>query len=92
MMDDADLMAVPKLANKAMLKHDNVRDVELLLLPERVVLLNKSGAAILGLCDGSRTVRQVVDQLEHDFETADLANDVMTFLQDARGRGWVVVA
>ncbi|WIX80417.1 pyrroloquinoline quinone biosynthesis peptide chaperone PqqD [Amycolatopsis carbonis] len=91
-MDESDLRAIPKLATKAMLKHDNVRDVELLLLPERVVLLNKSGAAILGLCDGSRTVRQLVDQLEQDFEAADLANDVMTFLQDARGRGWVVVS
>ena len=91
-MNESELAAVPKLATKAMLKHDNVRDVELLLLPERVVLLNKSGAAILGLCDGSRTVRQVVDQLEHDFEAADLATDVMKFLHDARGRGWVVVA
>ncbi|MEV6905069.1 pyrroloquinoline quinone biosynthesis peptide chaperone PqqD [Amycolatopsis sp. NPDC051372] len=91
-MDESDLTAIPKLATKAMLKHDSVRDVELLLLPERVVLLNKSGAAILGLCDGSRTVRQLVDQLEQDFAAADLANDVMTFLQDARGRGWVVVS
>ncbi|GAA3588214.1 hypothetical protein GCM10022222_85990 [Amycolatopsis ultiminotia] len=90
-MDETDLTAIPKLATKAMLKHDNVRDVELLLLPERVVLLNKSGAAILGLCDGSRTVRQLVVQLEEDFDAADLGNDVMTFLQDARGRGWVVV-
>lgn len=90
-MDTGDLTATPRLATKAMLKHDSVRDVELLLLPERVVLLNKSSAAILGLCDGSRTVRQLVEQLEHDFEAADLANDVMMFLQDASGRGWVVV-
>jgi pyrroloquinoline quinone biosynthesis protein D len=90
-MDETDLTAIPKLATKAMLRHDSVRDVVLLLLPERVVLLNKSGAAILGLCDGSRTVREVVAQLEQDFEAVDLANDVMTFLQDARGRGWVVV-
>lgn len=90
-MDETDLTAVPKLVAKAMLKHDTVRGVELLLLPERVVLLNKSGAAILGLCDGSRTVRQLVTQLEQDFEAADLVNDVMTFLEDARGRGWVVV-
>jgi pyrroloquinoline quinone biosynthesis protein D len=89
-MDEPDLTAIPKLATKAMLKHDNVRDVELLLLPERVVLLNTSGAAILGLCDGSRTVRQVVAQLEQDFQAADLTNDVLTFLKDARGRGWVV--
>ncbi|TNC18945.1 pyrroloquinoline quinone biosynthesis peptide chaperone PqqD [Amycolatopsis alkalitolerans] len=90
-MDESDLAAVPRLATKAMLKHDSVRDVELLLLPERVVLLNKSGAAILGLCDGSRTVRQVIAQLEQDFEAVDLGNDVLTFLKDARGRGWVVV-
>lgn len=91
MMDTDDLTAIPRLATKAMLKHDSVRDVELLLLPERVVLLNKSGAAILGLCDGSRTVRQLVDQLDHDFEATDLTSDVMSFLQDASGRGWVVV-
>jgi pyrroloquinoline quinone biosynthesis protein D len=90
-MDTDDLTATPRLATKAMLKYDNVRDVELLLLPERVVLLNKSSAAILGLCDGSRTVRQLVERLEHDFEATDLANDVMSFLQDASGRGWVVV-
>lgn len=90
-MDESDLTAVPKLASKAMLKHDSVRDVALLLLPERVVLLNTSGAAILRLCDGSRTVQELVAQLEHDFEAVDLTNDVMTFLKDARGRGWVVV-
>lgn len=90
-MDESDLTAVPKLATKAMLRHDSVRDVTLLLLPERVVLLNTSGAAILGLCDGSRTVQEVVVQLEHDFEAVDLRNDVMTFLKDARGRGWVVI-
>ncbi|MFJ8917811.1 pyrroloquinoline quinone biosynthesis peptide chaperone PqqD [Amycolatopsis sp. NPDC102389] len=90
-MDDSDLAATPRLATKAMLKHDSVRGVELLLLPERVVLLNKSGAAILGLCDGSRTVRQLVEQLEREFEATDLVNDVMTFLRDASGRGWVVV-
>lgn len=91
MMDEDDLTAIPRLATKAMLRHDSVRDVELLLLPERVVVLNTSGAAILGLCDGSRTVQQVVARLEQEFEAADLANDVLTFLQDACGRGWVVV-
>lgn len=91
MMAGDDLTATPRLATKAMLKHDGVRGVELLLLPERVVLLNKSGAAILGLCDGSRTVRQLVDQLEHEFDATDLVNDVMSFLDDASGQGWVVV-
>jgi pyrroloquinoline quinone biosynthesis protein D len=90
-MTAPDLTATPRLATKAMLKHDSVRDVELLLLPERVVLLNKSGAAILGLCDGSRTVQELVERLERDFEATDLGNDILAFLEDASGRGWVVV-
>lgn len=90
-MDKPELTATPRLATKAMLKHDSVREAELLLLPERVVRLNTSGAAILRLCDGSRTVRQVVAQLEHDFEVTGLVNDVVAFLQDAHGQGWVVV-
>lgn len=85
------LTATPRLATKAMLKHDRVRDVELLLLPERVVVLNTSSAAILGLCDGNRTVQQLVEKLEHDFEATELADDVLAFLDDASGRGWVVV-
>ena len=32
-MTGNDLTATPRLATKAMLKHDRVRDVELLLLP-----------------------------------------------------------
>ncbi|TDD37354.1 pyrroloquinoline quinone biosynthesis peptide chaperone PqqD [Saccharopolyspora elongata] len=91
-MDETDLTATPRLVTKAMLKHDSVRDAELLLLPERVVRLNASGAAILRLCDGSRTVWQVVAQLEHDFEATGLTNDVVEFLQDAHGWGWVVIA
>jgi pyrroloquinoline quinone biosynthesis protein D len=90
-MTGDDLTATPRLATKAMLKHDRVRDVELLLLPERVVVLNKSGAAILGLCNGTRTVRELVEQLERDFEATDLVGDIMSFLEDATGRGWVVV-
>lgn len=89
-MPGDDLTATPRLAAKAMLKHDTVRDVELLLLPERVVLLNTSSAAILGLCDGSRTVREMIEKLEHDFAVTDLADDVVSFLADAGGQGWVV--
>lgn len=90
-MNEVDLEATPALVAKAMLRHDKVRDTELLLLPERVVRLNDSGAAILRLCDGTRTVRGVVDQLQRDFGVADLTGDVLTFLARARGHGWVVL-
>lgn len=80
----------PRLVPKAMLKHDKVRDADMLLLPERVVRLNTSGAAILRLCDGTRTVRELVDRLEEEFGATGLIDDVLTFLRDAHGQGWVV--
>lgn len=90
-MDNADLTVTPRLAAKAILKHDSVRNIELLLLPERVVRLNASGAAILSLCDGNRTVGQVVSRLEKDFGASGLAGDILTFLDCANAQGWVVL-
>jgi len=87
---ELDLQATPRLAAKAMLRHDTVRGADLLLLPERVVRLNASSAAILRLCDGSRTVDAMVAQLQADFDAGDLTADVVAFLRDARTHGWVV--
>lgn len=89
-MTELDLQATPRLAAKAMLRHDTVRGADLLLLPERVVRLNASSAAILRLCDGSRTVDAMVAQLQADFDARDLTGDVVAFLRDARTHGWVV--
>lgn len=74
-----------------MLRHDEVRQAELLLLPERVVRLNHSGAAILRLCDGSRTVEELVSRLGEEYDAHDLGPDVLRFLADAQARGWVVI-
>lgn len=90
-MNALDLQATPRLASKAMLRHDTVRDADLLLLPERVVRLNESSAAILRLCDGARTVGAMVTQLQVDFGAVDLTGDVVGFLSDAHTRGWVVL-
>ncbi|MPZ61247.1 MAG: pyrroloquinoline quinone biosynthesis peptide chaperone PqqD [Propionibacteriales bacterium] len=73
-----------------MLRYDSVRQAHLLLLPERVVRLNDSGAAILTRCDGTATVAEVVADLETEFELSGLADDVTAFLDDAVVHGWVV--
>lgn len=70
----------PRLARKAMLRHDPVRDADLLLLPEKVVTLNPTGAAILELCDGNRTVAEIARQLEARFEHPNLEPEVRAFL------------
>ena len=71
--------ATPRLWRLARLDYDPVRRRRVLLYPEGAVLLNDSGAAILELCDGSRTVEQIVSILNQRYQT-DVAADVTEYL------------
>ncbi len=71
------------------LRRDRVRGGDLLLLPERVVRLNGSAAAILRLCDGRRSVDDIVAQLSERFDAPRLRADIGRFLERVRGEGWV---
>ena len=89
MPEPLSLESRPSLARKARLRYEEVRQTDLLLLPERVVKLNPTGAAILRLCDGHRTVREIVQELESRFGQAGLENDVLEFLSNVSVQGWV---
>jgi pyrroloquinoline quinone biosynthesis protein D len=56
-------MTRPRLARHVRLGFDRTRDRHVLLHPETVVVLNGTGADILGLCDGRRTVAEIVTEL-----------------------------
>ncbi|WP_433336502.1 pyrroloquinoline quinone biosynthesis peptide chaperone PqqD [Spirillospora sp. CA-294931] len=79
----------PALAPSVRLRHDAVRDADLLVMPERVVVLSPTAATILGACDGERTVTDIIDRLGRDFPDAPLARDVPEFLGQVRREGWV---
>jgi pyrroloquinoline quinone biosynthesis protein D len=79
----------PALVRKARLRYEEVRKTDLLLLPERVVKLNPTGAAILRLCDGSRTVQEIAKQLETRYGRKNLEAEVLAFLRQVAGQGWV---
>lgn len=53
----------PELAPHVRLTFDRVREQHVLLGPESVAVLNGTGADILGLCDGQRTVAEIVEEL-----------------------------
>jgi pyrroloquinoline quinone biosynthesis protein D len=53
------------------------------------VKLNPTGAAILRLCDGRRTVRDIVQELESRFGQVGLENDVLEFLRNVSLQGWL---
>jgi pyrroloquinoline quinone biosynthesis protein D len=79
----------PALAPSVLLRHDDVRDAELLVMPERVVRLTGGAAAIVRLCDGARTTGDIVAELGERFPDAPLATEVPRFLARVRLEGWV---
>lgn len=81
--------AVPRLSVGAVVRRDRVRDEDQLLMPERIVRLNPTGAAILRCCDGRRRVAEVVRALEERFGVTGIGPDVDAFLADFGARGWV---
>ncbi|HKX29977.1 MAG TPA: pyrroloquinoline quinone biosynthesis peptide chaperone PqqD [Blastocatellia bacterium] len=83
-------MSKPALSRRARLQYDEVRQLDLLLLPERAVKLNRSAAAILALCDGQRTVGEIARELETRFEQPGLLNEILEFLHQASDQRWVV--
>jgi pyrroloquinoline quinone biosynthesis protein D len=80
----------PRLAARARLKFDPVAKQELILFPEAALALNETGAAIVRLCDGARSINQIVDLLSKDYGNAGreaLMREVMDFLDTIRARG-----
>ena len=72
--------SIPTLWRLARLDYDSVRQRPVLLYPEGTVLLNDTGAAILELCNGTRTLAQIVSILAERYQ-ADVAGDVAEYLE-----------
>jgi pyrroloquinoline quinone biosynthesis protein D len=72
----------PRLARQVRLEWDPVREQQVLLEPEGVLVLNQTGATILGLCDGERTVVEIVEKLRgrYDRVADDEVRDFLTRL------------
>lgn len=71
------------------LQWEQAQQAHVLLYPEGMVRLNQSAAEILKLCDGSRTLDQLITELEVTFGTSGLMADVTTFVDHAKERGWL---
>ena len=87
---DTDPTWRPRLASRARLKFDSVANQEMLLFPEALLLLNETGAAIVRMCDGARSLDQIVDELARIFSSTDrntLQMEVENFLASIRARG-----
>jgi pyrroloquinoline quinone biosynthesis protein D len=84
----------PVLPRHARLKFDETRQVWVILAPERVLAPDAIAVEILQLCDGVRSVGQMIDQLAEKYaaEREAIAADVIAMLQDLADKGFLTEA
>jgi pyrroloquinoline quinone biosynthesis protein D len=75
----------PVLWRVARIDFDPVRKRRVLLFPEGAVLLNDTGAEILELCDGRRTIADIAATLGARYN-ADVTADVTEYLSQLAER------
>jgi pyrroloquinoline quinone biosynthesis protein D len=81
----------PVLPRHARLKFDETRQRWVILAPERVLAPDEIAVEILQLCDGARSVAQMIDQLAAKYvaERAAIGADVIAMLQDLADKGFL---
>jgi pyrroloquinoline quinone biosynthesis protein D len=81
----------PRLARHVRLTFCRTRQRHILQLPETVVVLNGSGAAILELCDGRHAVADIVAELSARYRSVP-DDEVRRFLTRLVARRCVTIA
>lgn len=69
----------PRLATGVRLHQDSVREKQVLLTPEGVLVLNATAAAILALCDGQRSVSAIAAELSTQYNRV-VSEEIVTLL------------
>ena len=84
----------PVLPRHAKLKFDETRQVWVILAPERVLAPDEIAVEVLKLCDGERSVGQMVDLLAEKYAAPReaIATDVVAMLQDLADKGFLTEA
>ena len=84
----------PVLPRHARLKFDETRRVWVILAPERVLAPDEIAVEVLQLCDGVRSVADMIDQLATKYAALReaIATDVVAMLQDLADKGFLTEA
>jgi pyrroloquinoline quinone biosynthesis protein D len=81
--------AQPAISPMYRMQWEDAQQAHVLLYPEGMVRLNAPAAEILRRCDGRTPVAALVADLEGAFGASGLRGDVVEFLEQAHGRGWI---
>ncbi len=85
-------MTRPRLVTGARLRYDEVREEHQLLIPEGVVRLNPTAAEVLELCDGERSLDDIVGAVSARYDGADVRDDVVELVDAMAQKGLVIDA
>ncbi|MFI0242526.1 pyrroloquinoline quinone biosynthesis peptide chaperone PqqD [Streptomyces sp. NPDC016845] len=77
----------PRVHSAAVLRHDPTRRVDVLLLPERVIVLHGTGRAVLERCDGRHTVAEIAATFTGDVGVEQAQREITSFLERLRTEG-----
>jgi pyrroloquinoline quinone biosynthesis protein D len=83
------LASKPRLSAKAKLRLDPKSGKTMLLYPEKGLVLNATGTAIVKLCKGEHSLSDIILQLAEQFGTGPerLEPEVLAFVQSLLDRG-----
>ena len=81
--------ARPRINRLFRFQWEPAQQAHVLLYPEGMVKLNQSAGEILKRCDGSKSVAEIVADLEAAFNTSGLSAEVDAFLLMAEAQNWI---
>lgn len=89
MSDSITLESIPKISPMFRLQWEEVQDAFVILYPEGMVKLSQSAGETLKRVDGKLSVGDIINDLEAQFEGADLKDDVLQLFEVSKENGWV---
>jgi pyrroloquinoline quinone biosynthesis protein D len=78
-----------KLQRQYRFQWEEAQKTYVLLYPEGMIKLKGSAGEIMKRVDGTRSLDDIVRDLQAAFPGADLRADVVEFLEVAHGNGWI---
>lgn len=84
-MCEVTMSARPRLSARARLQWDPVRQKQVLLAPEGVLVLNTTASALLALCDGQHNVVEIAAKLSTQYNHI-VEQEILTFLNRLAGK------
>jgi len=81
---------IVELNPRYLFRWEEPQQAYILLYPEGLIKLNATAGEILGtIAAGPRAVNEIIAQFTAAYQDADVAKDVMEFLETSYDKGWI---